>query len=366
MNTSWIDLVRKEAPLAEQQGQLTTAQLSLIRDQEWFRLLIPSSLGGKEYALPELLETLEMASWMDGSFGWVMALCGGAGFFAGFVEEPVAKTLFGNPGVCAAGTGFPAGMAQEVPGGYKVSGHWRYASGAPHATLYTANCKLMASDRGVGDAATDDPCLTDDAGQPLIRAMIFLPEQVTIQDGWQSLGLKATASQDMIVREAFVPAERSFTLSTPFPHAGGPLFRYPFHQQAEAVLSVTLLGMTRHFLDLFKATIIPLYKGISAVRIQQVFDASFIDAEMARDALYDAVAASWMPYVEGRTASAEQLKEVGKAAIEATRSALRSTDRLYPYGGMEMMQVRSEINRVWRDIHTASQHILLAPLKREG
>ena len=96
MNNSWVELVRKEAPLAERQGRLTGPQLSLIREKEWFRLLIPASIGGKEYALPELLKVIELASWADGSFGWELALCGGAGFFAGFVEESVAKEIFGD------------------------------------------------------------------------------------------------------------------------------------------------------------------------------------------------------------------------------------------------------------------------------
>lgn len=347
---AWVDLVRGQAALAEQQRQLTPAQLSFIREQEWFRLLIPSSIGGKEYPLPSLLEILETASWMDGSFGWVMALCGGAGFFAGFVEEPLARALFGNADVCAAGTGFPAGTATEVPGGYRVSGHWRYASGAPHATLYTANCRIVSEGRGAVD------------GESPIRAMIFLPDQVSLVDGWGSLGLRATASQDMVVENAFVPLSRSFTLDKPFPHATGPLFRYPFLQQAEAVLSVTLLGMARHFMDLFAQNRLPRFTGKAAEAVQGSFAESLAELTKARMGLYRAVVVSWDCYVKGQDASPALLTAVGTAAAQAAATALRVSDRLYPLGGMEMMQVHTEINRVWRDIHTASQHTLLSPV----
>lgn len=352
LEPAWVDRVRAQAAPAEEQGQLTPDQLAFIRQREWFRLLIPASIGGKEYSLPLLLQTLEAASWMDGSFGWVMALCGGAGFFAGFVPAPVARTLFGDPGVCAAGTGFPGGTAVEVPGGYQVSGHWRYASGAPHATLYTANCHV-----GSG-----------------IRAMIFLPEQVRLQNGWQSIGLRATASQDMIIQDAFVPHERSFVLEQPFPHADGPLFHYPFLQQAEAVLSVTLLGMARHFLDLFEQRKGARFEGAGAEQVRLAVGECFAELAEARSALYATVNASWAPYAEaarssnpatpGKAASADQLAHVGTAAVRAARVALGVSDRLYPLGGMEMMQVHTDINRVWRDIHTASQHILLSPVKR--
>ncbi|TDW95700.1 acyl-CoA dehydrogenase family protein [Dinghuibacter silviterrae] len=326
--------IRSEAGPSEALGRLTPAAVALLVEQGWLRLLIPRSVGGLEYDLPDLLALQEAASWADGSFGWVLALCGGAGFFAGFIEQALAVSLFGRPDVCAAGTGFPAGSATEVAGGYLVSGHWRYASGAPHATLYTANCRLMR----------DGQPLRDERGEPLIRAVIFLPDQVTLQDGWQSLGLKATASQDMVVREAFVPFNRSFALDKPFPHASGPLYAYPFLQQAEAVLSVTMLGMVRHFLDLF---------GV----VDGAPDLAG-ELEQMRQRFYATIRASW-----ASPGGPVPLTEVGKVARAAAATALRVADTLYPYGGMRMMRMGTDINRVWRDIHTASQHTLLSPLR---
>lgn len=333
MNVIAPDLVaqiRAEAAASEALGRLTPAAFSILVDQGWLRLLIPRSVGGLEYDLPSLLELQEAASWADGSFGWVLALCGGAGFFAGFVAPEVALSLFGRPDVCAAGTGFPAGSAVPATGGFRVSGHWRYASGAPQATLYTANCHF-------GDE---------------IRAVLLMPGQVRLSDGWQSLGLRATASQDMIVSDAFVPFERTFTTDRPFPHAQGPLYHYPFLQQAEAVLSVTMLGMARHFLDLFVSRVLPRFSGSSAV-----YEAASADLQRMRSEYYTAVRASW-----ASPADEALLAGVGRVARAAAATALRCADTLYPYGGMEMMRMGAEINRVWRDIHTASQHMLLSPI----
>ncbi|HTJ13829.1 MAG TPA: hypothetical protein VL547_17455 [Dinghuibacter sp.] len=322
--------IRSEAAPSEALGRLTPAAFSILVEQGWLRLLIPRSVGGLEFDLPSLLELQEAASWADGSFGWVLALCGGAGFFAGFVEYDVALSLFGRPDVCAAGTGFPAGTANPEPGGYRVSGHWRYASGAPQATLYTANCRI------------DSP-----SGDPVVRAVIMMPDQVRLSDGWQSLGLRATASQDMIVADAYIPAARTFTVDKPFPHAQGPLYHYPFLQQAEAVLSVTMLGMARHFLDLFAERKMPA-----------VYEAASADLVRIRSEYYTAVRASWASPTDEAL-----LAGVGRVARTAAATVLRCADALYPYGGMEMMRMGAEINRVWRDIHTASQHTLLSPLR---
>jgi alkylation response protein AidB-like acyl-CoA dehydrogenase len=333
----WVKAMRLEVPKAEAKARLSPAQIALLQDKHLFQLLIPASIGGKEYDLPELMRAEEAAAWVDGSVGWVVALAGGAGFFAGFVDELTAKALFQKEDICVAGTGFPAGTAAPVEGGYLVNGHWKYASGAPHAKLYTANCKIGEE----------------------IRAMIFLPDQVELADGWKSVGLRATASQDMIIHNAFVPAERSFSLDKSFPHAQGPLYTYPFHQQAEALLSITLMGMGMRFLDLFEERIIPRYRSPNPIKV--LYEEVRSSVEKARKHLYEAVEHSWEPYKRGAKATDEQMKAVGEAARAASRIAREASDRLYPYGGMEMMQVDSDINRVWRDIHTASQHALLAP-----
>jgi hypothetical protein len=338
----WVQALRQEVPQGEALGKLTRTQVSLLQAKHLFQLLIPASIGGKEYDLPELMRAEEASAWVDGSIGWVVALAGGAGFFAGFVDEQTARSLFQREDICVAGTGFPAGTARPVEGGYLVSGHWRYASGAPHAKLYTANCKLPQGD---------------------IRAMIFLPDQVQLSDGWKPLGLRATASQDMIIQNAFVPENRSFTLDKPFAHAQGPLFKYPFHQQAEALLSITLMGMGKRFLDLFEERIVPKYG--SRAEIRKIYQGAKQTVDMARLRLYQTVITSWEPYKQGGKATEDQMEAVGQAARCAAHAAREASDSLYPYGGMEMMRIDSDINRVWRDIHTASQHTLLAPLTRE-
>lgn len=338
----WVKAMRLEVPEAEALGKLTPEQITLLQEKHLFQLLIPKSIGGRQYELPELMQAEEAAAWVDGSVGWVVALAGGAGFFAGFVDEKTAKTLFERDDICVAGTGFPAGTAQPVEGGYLVSGYWRYASGAPHAKLYTANCTLPDGN---------------------IRAMIFLPDQVRLADGWKPLGLRATASQDMIIQNVFVPKERSFSLDKPFAHAQGPLFSYPFHQQAEALLSITLMGMGMRFLDLFAERIFPKYA--SGTEIRKIYEGAKKTLETARLQVYEAVVSSWEPYKKGGRATAIQMEAVGQAARKAAQAAREIADRLYPYGGMEMMRMDSDINRVWRDIHTASQHTLLSPLSKE-
>ena len=102
-----------------------------------------------------------------------------------------------------AGSGAPDGRAFREKGGYRVSGCWHYASGAHYATSFTANCLVM--DGGKLVLGSD--------GKSLIRAMAFEVPQVTILPAWDPVGMRGTGSDDFEVRDAFVPENRSFSLS---------------------------------------------------------------------------------------------------------------------------------------------------------
>lgn len=72
-----IHLIRSYSLIAEGQGSLTPAQLQLIYDRKWFKMMVPEYAGGLEQSLPEVMPLLKTAAWADGSFGWVLNL--GAG-----------------------------------------------------------------------------------------------------------------------------------------------------------------------------------------------------------------------------------------------------------------------------------------------
>ncbi|QHT67366.1 hypothetical protein GXP67_12335 [Rhodocytophaga rosea] len=81
-----IDTLRAFAQETESLMHLHPKQLALIYQQQWLYMLVPKVYGGKEISLPEVLQTLEALSYADGSVGWVVTLCSGAGWFGGFLD----------------------------------------------------------------------------------------------------------------------------------------------------------------------------------------------------------------------------------------------------------------------------------------
>ena len=168
-----VAVIRERAAEAERRGELHPAVLELIYEHQWFRSMVPQRFGGLGLPLPAVVRLEEELAWADGSVGWTVTLCSGAGWFAGFFGSGGLDSLFSHPRLCIAGSGMTAGRAERVAGGgYRVSGQWPYASGARQAMAFTANCAIWA----------DGKPLTGEDGQPLVRPFLFLRKEVQVLD----------------------------------------------------------------------------------------------------------------------------------------------------------------------------------------
>jgi alkylation response protein AidB-like acyl-CoA dehydrogenase len=348
LSSAAIGLMQGYAAVAERAGRLLPEQLALIYEMGWFKMMVPRRYGGLALSLPEVVRIEEAISRADGSVGWTVTLCSGAGWFAGFFPPSPLSAIFSDAALCIAGSGMPSGQALPIPGGYRISGRWSYASGAHHATAFTANCTVWS-----GDA----PVMTD-AGVPLVQPFLFLRDEVRIIEDWKAMGMVATGSNGFEVHGLELPAERGFVYDASAAADDDPLYQYPFQPLAEATLAVNTCGMMVHFLDccavVFKDRI--GRRQLSARRSKEMTDA-LDEARGAiarqRSAFYAALDDSWMK----RTG--ESFERVSRES-HALASAVRLwSGRLFPYAGLGAARVDSDINRVWRDLNTAGQHPLL-------
>lgn len=338
--------IRKVAAAAEKLGRLHPDMLALAYEQQWFRALVPKRYGGLALPLPAMVRLEEGLSWADGSLGWTVTLCSGAGWFAGFFpasflamgrqspgeEKKEPEGLFSDPALCLAGSGSASGRADLVDGGYRVEGRWGYASGAAHATAFTANCVIYEGGMPVIEA-----------GGLLVRPFLFLREEAAIDHDWNAVGLVATGSHGFAVRGLVVPAERMFTIAAEEAVDDDPLYRYPFLPLAEATIAANSSGMAQHFLDCC------VEWGVGGADLE----AGRLELEERRTVFYSELDHSWEQGGRGTP------EGVSRASKELAAASLYWVDRLYPKSGLGAARVDTVINRVWRDCHTASQHPLL-------
>jgi len=77
-----------------------------------------------------------------------------------------------------------------------------------------------------------------------------------------------------------------------------------------------------------------------------------------RTYFYEVLEQSWKKNAEG-TQGQEELNKVSKVSRQLAQISRYCVDDLYPYCGLAAANTETTVNRVWRDIHTASQHSLL-------
>lgn len=309
--------------------------LDIIYRQRWFHLFVPRSFGGLQLSLPQALRIEEGLAWADGSVGWTVTLCSGAGWFIGFLEPTAAGDIFSDPKACLAGSGQASGIAEITGDGFRVRGQWKFATGAPHATVFTANCMLRKN--GAPLKGPD--------GQPLVHAFWFWRDEVRILQNWYGMGLVATSSHSFEVQGLTLPANRCFAIDPARATLPDVVYRYPFLPFAETTLAVNSSGMATRFMDL--------------CRPSGVLDSAKSRLEHTRISFYKTVDNSWAEMHQMGNLSAETITDISRASRKLASLSLQLADELYPLCGLEAADTRTEINRVWRNLHTASQHALL-------
>ncbi len=344
----YVDVIRSNAAEAEQLGKLNAAGLEVVYKEKWFRLLVPAVYSGREISLPELVRLQEAISWTDGSTGWVVTLCSGAGWFGGFINTEAAKEIYASEEVCLAGSGAASGTAEQTADGYILNGEWNYASGAYHATHFTANCFINRN----GER------LLNEAGEPLILPFVVDKNDVTLLPTWKYMGMVATGSHSFEIKDVHVPANRCFNIDPEHAQVEGKLYQYPFMQLAEATLAVNLSGMAVHFIDLCRDVFLdrkghPRVTASQTEMVNQTLSNQAKELDSARVALFNAVDVSWADTTR------DNLKQVSKTSRILAATVRNVVSLLYPYCGLKAADPTTEINRVWRDLHTAGQHSLL-------
>jgi alkylation response protein AidB-like acyl-CoA dehydrogenase len=353
LQADWVKIIRDTSAEAEKSGKIHPDQLAVIYEQKWFKLLVPAVYSGLEKSIPELVRLEESISWANGSVGWVVTLCSGAGWFGGFMQTQIAETIFNTPIVCLAGSGAATGEAIITPGGYKINGTWKYASGAHHATHFTANCLIK---NGTETILNED-------GSPLVLPFVFDRKDVKILPAWKYTGMVATGSDAFEVKELEVTDQHCFKIEAIAAIIKSLLYQYPFLQLAEATLAVNISGMAIHFLDLCAEIFKEKQQGSRLTVeqkkvLKQVLAKQENKINKARRLFYNAVDLSWHTIESGITES-NVMEDVSLYSRSLAKISRECVDVLYPYCGLTAANTDTEINQVWRDLHTASQHALL-------
>ncbi len=322
--------------------------------QGYGRMLAPKDRGGLQVDVATYVESLEALAVGDAATAWCAMTAATTGMLTAYLPEQGARTLLEDGKAAFAGVFAPMGKATVVEGGYRLSGRWSFCSGCENAAWRTGGALIM----------TDAGPRTTASGGPEVRAMFFPAEASEVLDTWSVAGLSGTGSHDIAVKDLFVPEALTTCLTEDRP-VGGALFQVPpFAVLALGVASVAL-GIARAALDACTAQSKkprPIGKprcADSHVQMQllqaeaELRSARAFMMQTADDVMRAAQASSEIPLAERAL--------LRLAASHATSAAASVVDRAYNAGGGGAIYLSNPLQRHHRDIHTVTQHVMVAP-----
>jgi alkylation response protein AidB-like acyl-CoA dehydrogenase len=225
----------------------------------------------------------------------------------------------------------PRGEATKVEGGYRVSGRKVFASQSSHGTV-------MSTMFGF-----EDP---EQGRRVLNMAVPIAGEGVSVLDNWDTLGMRGTASNDIVLDDVFVPDERVLAnrpygvIDPPFQvilSIAMPIISAVYLGVAEAAYQAALEVAAGKAGDV----LVQRQVGLMAHRLQV--------ASWALDRALDAVGDDPTPSMERVAAVMTAKREIALAGVEVCDIAMEVS------GGPGFFK-GSTIERCYRDIRAAKFH----------
>jgi len=337
----------------ERTKRLPPEVLDLLHEGGMFRLLLPRWLDGAELGVRDFALVMEALAAVDASTAWCVCQAAACAMAAAYVDRESAVEVFGAPRSVLAWGPDTGTHAVVVDGGYVVSGRWSYVSGIHHATWLGGSCRLFEPDGTPRRTA---------AGAQEIRTVLFPAEHATVEEVWDTLGLRGTGTDSFTVTDLFVPDRLSFARDDPSAwHDPASLYCFSHSNVFSAGFAAVVLGIARGALDAFVA----LARDKTPLgRERALRDSPPVQMEVARlegrlraarAFLFSVLDEAWHEATGDGALSDKSKLAIRLAASHAFAEAPAILDRAYHGAGITAVFTGSEFERRLRDLHTATQ-----------
>jgi alkylation response protein AidB-like acyl-CoA dehydrogenase len=346
-------VLRKYAAQAEADRRLAPEAITAILDAGLMTTWTPKHYGGLEMHPIPAFKMFEALARIDSAAGWIVATSCGIASFSWYPVD-ANKEMRADQRGFPAGSWFPPGTAEPVEGGYRVSGQWSFGSGCDYANWLTGQALVMENGRPkIGPG-----------GKPEALIVFFRASEATIIDTWHTLGMRGTGSNDVRIKQVFIPERRSWKiapLTVTDPAFNGPLYRLGLWIVGPLNASVAL-GIARAALD----DLIALAEKKTPSYTQTgLADRSAVQERVARArALIEAgsgyietaVARAWDFVLKGQKLDIEYGSSLALAGSFSHDAACQAVDLVHSCAGTTGIRQEHRFQQYFRDVHTVSQH----------
>jgi 3-hydroxy-9,10-secoandrosta-1,3,5(10)-triene-9,17-dione monooxygenase len=353
--------LRERAQETEDLRRIPDVNIKGLQDSGFFRLLQPRRYDGIEASPVDFYRGVRLLASACGSTGWVSAVLGVHPWQLGIFDDRAQREVWGDdPGTLISSSYAPMGRATAVDGGFTFSGRWSFSSGCDHAQWIFLGGLVMGEE-----------------GAPVDFRTFLLPRSdYEIDDVWDTIGLRGTGSNDIIVKDAFVPEYRTLSFMDTGRCYGpgqdvndGEIYRLPFASVFSTSIAVPVLGMAQGAYD--------AYVGWTKERVRastggKAADDSFNQIRIAESAAQlDAAVLQIERNIEDELAYIARGEKIPTALrvrvrrdqVNAAAAGISAVDRLFESAGGRALRAGTPIQRFWRDAHAGRVHAINDPEK---
>ncbi len=318
------------------------------------RLLLPRSVGGEQIEPWVYMRAIEEISRFDGSLGWNLFVANSAALIAPFIPLEAAQTIYANPRAVIAWGPPNQHKAIAVPGGYRITGEWHFASGCRQATWMGAHANVIEPDGSLR---------LNRFGRPTVRTLLYPAENATHIEDWNTLGMRGTASEGYSLDNLFVPEEFTGTREDPtLRRDTGPLYAFTMQGLYAVGVSAVAFGIARAMLDALKS----LASEKTPRGLVRMANSAVVQSEFARrEANLGSARAYLAETLKDIHDNADDVDAIGTedrvrlrlACAHGTQAAIEIADYVYKAAGTSAIFRGTPFERRFRDMHTLSQQI---------
>jgi alkylation response protein AidB-like acyl-CoA dehydrogenase len=327
----------RHAAAADAGRSLAQEVVAAIVDAGFARWFVPERWGGVAGGFAEL--TAAVATLGEGclSAAWCASLAAyGARQAACLPLAGQEEVWGGGPDAFLVGAVAPAGKAEPVAGGWRLTGTWSYVSAVAFAGHAMIAARLPGGDVGYFAVPRGD---------------------FRVEDTWFTVGMRGTGSNTIVVEDMFVPGRRAFGRADLA--AGRPVGTTAVCHRT-SLAAVTALPFAAPVLGAGRAAVAAAVDLLGrrredpAVRVELSRAAGAVDAA---------------ELLLGRAASVLDSGDVpgtlaargGRDIVVAVELVVDAVNRLFRVAGTSGHTLDRPLERIWRDVNTAGSHSGLRP-----
>src|SRR6202163_184439 len=346
-------LIAREADEIERTRRLTQPVVSALIENGLYRALLPQSVGGAEAPAEVFMQMLEEIAKADASTAWCLGQCNVCAMTAAYLDADAAREVFGAPDSILA-WGAIAHAVQVVPGGYRITARWDFASGSRQASWLGAHVQVVEAD-GTKRLMPN--------GAPEVRTILFPAASATMYDVWDVIGLSGTGTDSYSVDNLFIP-EKFVALRDNFSalREKGPLYGITTYTMFGLGFGAISLGVARATLD----AAIELARGKASVGIKAMRENNAVQGligrtegnlRAARAYLYATAAEAWRDLTRTGKLNEEHRTALRLDSTWTIHQSSQVVDAAYHMAGATAVFRANKFERRFRDMHAIAQQI---------